>query len=334
VNGAQLNQHAEDLSVAVVASPVDDRVYVTGRTDNRDTYFDLLVAAYDGDGTPEWVTSYDTSTPESPYVVDQAFGGLAEVSPDGTTLFVVGSGREGVALHAFGVRDASVQAQEGKLLWATLLESAPAEMEIAPDGSAIFLRDSEGISAYEQDTGGRIWGPDPLGITPRSLAVAPTGKRLFVTGRQTGSGNLAGDEAPDGADFGTVAVEASTGEVLWSARYDGSPSRINRTDIANAVAVAPDGQRIYVTGTSWLVTSAGFTAQIRSQVTLSYDAASGARRWASTYPEPVGGESEGRFVAASPLDGTVYVGTQLQYHNVLGIPTYNAEDWGLEAYEP
>src|SRR5207244_13065331 len=50
------------------------------------------------------------------------------------------------------------------------------------------------------------------------------------------------------SDFLTVAYDASTGRVLWQRIYDG-PDHLR--DEATAIAVSPDGSKVFVTGEAW-----------------------------------------------------------------------------------
>ena len=64
--------------------------------------------------------------------------------------------------------------------------------------------------------------------------------RVYVTGET--------DNGPTGGyNYGTISYEASTGRQLWIRRYDG-PGRDN--DIGLAVAISPDGSKVFVAGGS------------------------------------------------------------------------------------
>jgi hypothetical protein len=68
---------------------------------------------------------------------------------------------------------------------------------------------------------------------------SPDGSTVFVTG-WVASGQR-------GDDYATVAYDAATGVREWGRRYNG-PN--DSGDVAHAVAVSPDGSRVFVTGYS------------------------------------------------------------------------------------
>ncbi len=101
------------------------------------------------------------------------------------------------------------------------------------------------------------------------VRVGPGGTRVFVTGRSL---SAAGNN-----DYATIAYDASTGEQLWSDRYNGP---INGIDFSLALAVSPDGSSVYATG--------GSQGQGTSfdYATVAYDAATGERQWVARHDGP------------------------------------------------
>ncbi len=129
-----------------------------------------------------------------------------------------------------------------------------------------------------------------------SVAVSPSGKRVFVTGRSQGTAGS--------YDYATVAYNAATGAQLWVKRYDGPGS----IDEASSVAVSPSGKAVFVTGQSF-----GASGGVE-YATVAYNAATGAQLWVKRYDDGLGGhgQSEAVEVAASPSGKTVFVtGTSL-----------------------
>jgi DNA-binding beta-propeller fold protein YncE len=107
---------------------------------------------------------------------------------------------------------------------------------VSPDGTKVFVTGSSErpttgkdcvTLAYNVTTGHALWsrrydGPGHAKDSCRSLAVAPSGRRVFVAGGSAGSG---GD-----LDFVTIAYSATSGNVRWVRRY-GPPTR-QGTDVA------------------------------------------------------------------------------------------------------
>ncbi|SRR6266567_1305911 len=113
---------------------------------------------------------------------------------------------------------------------------------LAPAGGAPAGAAALGVRAAP---GARLWlarydgGSDGYDAA-HAMAVSPDGSTVFVTGdswriRATGR------------DYATVAYSTATGRRLWVRRYSGPGQR---TDIAWAVAVSPDGSMVFVTGGS------------------------------------------------------------------------------------
>jgi DNA-binding beta-propeller fold protein YncE len=97
--------------------------------------------------------------------------------------------------------------------------------------------------------------------------LAPDGSRLYVTGYQ-GDGR---DE-----DFATVAYNVATGKPIWVSTYDAD----RRRDRTTAIAVDPDGSRVYVTGVSPGAGTQGDYA------TVAYNTTSGQEVWVARYDGP------------------------------------------------
>jgi hypothetical protein len=95
-----------------------------------------------------------------------------------------------------------------------------------------------------------------------------------------------------------VAYDAASGAQLWSARYNGPASNY---DAAAGLAVSPDGQTVFVTGTSWSATSG------EDYVTIAYDAATGAELWIKSYNGPGNHNDVADSVAVAPGGDAVYV---------------------------
>ena len=172
-------------------------------------------------------------------------------------------------------------AATGKQLWASRydgLHNAGGSAQAAavdPAGRTVFVTGySPGANsgtdyvtlAYNAATGKRLWlarydGAVHSNDYAFALAVSPDGSTVYVTGSSQG-----GPDASAG-DYATVAYDAAAGKQLWASRYQG-PGRSE--DIANAIAVSPDGATVFVTGGSGL-----------NYATVAYDASTGKQLWAN-----------------------------------------------------
>jgi hypothetical protein len=137
----------------------------------------------------------------------------------------------------------------------------------------------------------RFDGPGQGADVATDVAVAPDGRRVFVTGAAFGGLEV-------GEDYTTVAYDP-TGRQLWTAAYDGPEGSI---DQANAVAVDPTGSAVYVTGSSF-----GGSETSTDLATVAYDARTGAEVWAARYDGPFHDTDAGADVVVDPSGAAVYV---------------------------
>jgi hypothetical protein len=174
--------------------------------------------------------------------------------------------------------------------WANTSMSAGHGAVVDQDVVAARQAGKAGIQA----TGGtRLWvalykGSNGSGQAT-AIAASPHGSRVFVTG-------LNGDSPPH-QFYGTVAYNSGTGARLWTASYRG-PAGDN---FATAIAVSPDGSRVFVTGYS--VSAGGGTPDY---ATVAYAAATGARLWVARYNGPAG-DAFPASLAVSPDGSAVFV---------------------------
>jgi len=153
-------------------------------------------------------------------------------------------------------------------------------------------------SAALAAAGSQLWikrydGPGSAADRASAVAVSPDGSRVFVTGESDGS--------PDTAnDFATIAYDAATGSMLWTARYDGPAGDLN--DSARAIAVSPDGSTVFVTGDSY-----GAAGVYTDYATVAYDASNGAERWSRRYNGPAKFDDSASAVGVNSDGSTVFV---------------------------
>jgi WD40 repeat protein len=221
---------------------------------------------------------------------------------------------------------------------------------VSPSGETVFVLTSGDTQAtwaydyatvaYNAATGAQEWvaryhGPGNGYYAASSVAVSPAGRTVFVTGKSTG--------ATSGADYATVAYNATTGAQEWAARYHGPG---NGDSSASSVAVSPSGRTVFVTGGS------AQSISDNDYATVAYNAATGAQEWAARYHGPVthynqGSRDQGpaynagNSVAVSPSGRTVFVTGQdagttpvFNYATVAYDATTGAQEWAARYTAP
>ena len=120
-----------------------------------------------------------------------------------------------------------------------------------------------------------------------STAASPDGSRVYVTGySDAGSGER--------NNFVTIAYNPATGAQLWLASYNSGSfnSGAGFDDYAQALAVSPDGTKVFVTGVS----------AVGTVNTVAYNAATGAQLWVKRFFG-----SAGRAITVSPDSSKVFI---------------------------
>src|SRR6266700_2717131 len=154
-------------------------------------------------------------------------------------------------------------------------------------------------AAYDAATGARLWVARynrTMWDDARAVAVSPDGSTLYVTGVS----DLAHS---DTGDYATVAYNAVTSAQRWASLYVGPA---DDRDQANAVAVSPDGSKVYVTGLSVAPTSGALEADY---ATISYNAATGAQMWLRRHHGAGAGYDIAAAIAVSPAGEVLVTGS-------------------------
>jgi DNA-binding beta-propeller fold protein YncE len=295
-----------DYAFALAVSPDGSAVFVTGRGEGATSGPDYVTIAYEAaTGARLWTKTYDG--PGHDTDVPSAI----RVSPDGSMVVVTGqsySATSGIDFATFAYDTAT-----GSKLWFRRFNGpsngldTPTALMISPDGSKVYVTGASGLDlsatfdystvAYDASNGTQLWAKRHDGSAndhdwAYGLGVSPDGSTVFVTGFTTGPFNY--------KDYTTIAYSAADGSRLWLRRYDGS----GNADFAYALGVSPDGSKVFVAGGSiGSNTAADYT-------TLAYDAASGARLWASRYNGPANGLDYATVLAVSPDGSEVFVSGQ------------------------
>jgi hypothetical protein len=303
--------NGNDAASSVAVSPGGGTVFVTGASTGATSSSDYLTVAYNAaTGAQLWTARYNGPG------MDQAVA--VAVSPDGATVFV--TGRSEQASHG-GLGDyatVAYRASDGTQLWVASYNDPANDgdnaeaLSVARDGSAVFVTGTSwrgsgsGIAtvAYRASDGAQLWVKSwsPPGWCCNyyaSAIVSPGGNRVFVTAHV--QSNMSG------AEYGTVAYNATTGARLWARRYAGSG--------AASLAVSPDLTKVYVTGESHF-----------NYGTLGYSARTGSLLWARFYGSRR--RSDGAASVAVSPGGTVLV-TGVSWGG-----SATGDDYATVAYSP
>jgi hypothetical protein len=236
---------------SIATSPDGSKVFVTGSSVDLAGSAEYASIAYDAaTGTRRWISRYSGPGDEPASATSIAAGA------DGSKVFVTGysylNGSTDYATVAY-------QTSSGARLWSRRYDGPANYYDFAysiatsPDGSSVFVTGSSAANAtgsddyatiaYDVATGSRLWtrrynGPANDNDVAYSVAASPDRSNVFVTGFATDA---------TGSDFGTIAYDAATGKQRWIRRYSGPDIDYER---ASAIAVSPDGSRVFVDGTS------------------------------------------------------------------------------------
>ena len=241
-----------DGGQAVTSGPGGDTVFVTGYVTVRTfgpSYKPpkrrMVTIAYDAaTGDTRWTRTYG----------GRGAGNALALSPDGSTLYVAGSG--GGAGPGSSLAVVAYDAVTGTQNWVGRYKvrgdgySFAKSVVVSPDGGRVYVGgQSSGAKgdhlvtlAYDQ-SGSELWrrtftgkrdGLDSAG----GMVVSPGGAWVYVAGTT--------EDHMTKYDYATLAYDAATGEQSWVTHYVGPV----KYDNALAIGVSPDGSAVFVTGGS------------------------------------------------------------------------------------
>jgi outer membrane protein assembly factor BamB len=204
-------------------------------------------------------------------------------------------------------------AATGATLWARTYDGPAHGDDMAagiagsPDGSAVFVtgwsEEQDGSSndavtiAYDSSTGQERWvrrsnvGENEFAV---DLVTSPDGSLVII------GGSIGRPWPETTSDYLTIAYDSSTGAARWARRFDGPE---DGDDDVVALAMAPDGSKVFVTGES---DGIGLPHHI-DYVTIAYDAAIGTRQWLKRYDGPGVAWDEAHAIDVSPDSGKVVI---------------------------
>jgi DNA-binding beta-propeller fold protein YncE len=250
-NGSSNNQ-ARSMAI----SPNDKTIYVSGRSGSSAFNYDDATVAYNAvTGAQLWVTRfaspYNSKASGSEYVNDITAG------PGGKTVYITGGSAGQTSRTDFTT--IAYKASTGAQLWISRY-NGPGNftdfgfaLAVTPNGSTVVATGSSwgtgtnydyATIAYNASTGATRWIKRYSGVpggydgdNPAGLVISRDGATAYVTGTS--------ESVSTETDYATVAYSVATGARLWVSRYDGPDHSF---DGANALALSPSGNALYVTG--------------------------------------------------------------------------------------
>lgn len=232
----------------LVLDPDGERVYVTGVVGFPG---DLLTVAYaTADGEELWRKRYEGPRPSS-----SEHDAAIAVDALGSSVYVTGTTTPARNANDSRFVTLAYDSATGEAGWVRTYNGTPDDSDwsvdvvVDPDLGQAIVTGASGEDivtvAYDAASGARLWlarhdVEGPYG-EPNDMALDAEAGKLYVLGTVWGAGEDEWD------DFIVLAYETATGAQSWSVRW-GGPGELREQ--ADAIAVDPGGERVYVAGSS------------------------------------------------------------------------------------
>ena len=221
---------------------------------------------------------------------NNAFWAVAN-APDGSAIYATGVLRD-PNTHADGIETIAYDPASGNTLWEARYFGGfgydiPSSVTVSPDGLSVYIVGSTQtttnldwlVVAYSASDGTQRWVQTYDGVNHENdsatgVAVSPDNATVFVTG---------------GAWEGTHPITVPTTAAYGAARGDELWRTTDETahyGQGSSIAVSPDGSRVDVSGSFY-----GNGGNLPLTRTWSFDSATGAESWRSTFLGAPGGNS-------------------------------------------
>ena len=260
------------------------------------------------------------------------------LAPDGKTLYATNSGTNALTI---------VDVESGQARTVEIADTSEGLYGIAATADKIFTTDIAGSQVLVLSPQGRITGRIPVPPKPRSLALAPDGKTLYVTSMDTG--RLTAIDADDATVVRTIDLDVSgtfaiapspDGRKLYLTAY--SEGALLVVDVASgtlskklaigrnprAIAFSPDGTQAYVT--SSFSNEIHIVDAVRDSVVGHYATGQNPRGIALTQPvwPPIVAQRPTHFALApafpNPFNGSTQITYTLAAETPVELRIYNA----------
>ena len=281
-----------------IAVDASGNVYVTGESySSWQTNVDFLTIKYDTNGNELWVALYN-----GPSNNNEAAEAIA-VDASGN-VYVTGWSWDDNTKYDYATVKYDTAGNE---LWVARYDpnwyDGAYAIALDASGNVYVTGESAGVGTgadyatvkYDTADGNELWvarynGEPNLSDYTWAIAVDASGS-VYVTGQSMGVGT--------GLDYATVKYDATDGNELWVARYNGPE---NGSDVAQAIGVDSAG-KVYVTGYS----RSGSTWDTSDYVTIKYDV-NGNQFWLHRYNGPGNGRDEAVAMALDAADNVYITG--------------------------